>query len=101
MADNLVPGYKKFWMGKRTSLSADYQLIVTKHPDAEVQLKRLFKIICDIEDVAGYTATSVGESVEWTSIFNTAEDNRTSYCKALTGKTIFSGLYGTYTVTLN
>jgi hypothetical protein len=41
----------------------------------------------------------VGESVEWTSIVNTAEDNRENYCKALTAKPLFSALYGTYTVT--
>jgi hypothetical protein len=101
MADVPVPGYQKFWTDKRTSLKAHYQLLVAKHPDAEVQLKQLFKILCDIEDVAGYTPVSVGESVEWTSIVNTAEDNRTSYCKALNGKTLYSALYGTYTVTLN
>jgi hypothetical protein len=43
----------------------------------------------------------MGESVEGTSIINTAEDNRTSYCRALTGKTLFIALHGTYTITLN
>jgi hypothetical protein len=42
----------------------------------------------------------VGESVEWTSIVNTAEDNGASYCKALTRKPLFSALYGMYNVTL-
>jgi hypothetical protein len=41
-----------------------------------------------------------GVRVEWTSIVNTAEDNRASYFKALTGKPLFSALYGTYTVTI-
>jgi hypothetical protein len=63
--------------------------------------KQVFKVICNIEDMIGYTTASVGESIECTSIINTAEENRVSYCKALTGKTLFNALYGTYTVTLN
>jgi hypothetical protein len=99
MADVPVPGCQKFWTDKRGALKAEYQLLVAKYPDAEAQLKQLFKILCDIEDVAGHTPVSVEESVEWTSIVNTAEDNRASYCKALTRKPLFSALYGTYTVT--
>jgi hypothetical protein len=40
------------------------------------------------------TPASVGESQEWTSIVSTAEENRGNFCKALSGKTL-------YTVTLN
>jgi hypothetical protein len=76
-------------------------LLVAKHPDAEVQLRQPFKILCDTEDVADYTPASMGKSVEGLSIVNTVEGNRTSYCRALTGKTLFSALHGTYTVTLN
>jgi hypothetical protein len=56
--------------------------------------------VCDIEDVAGYTPASVGESQEWSAIVNTADENRQNFCKALIGKTLFSALYGTYTVAL-
>jgi hypothetical protein len=51
--------------------------------------------------VAGYAPASIGESDKWTSIVKTVEGNRANYCKALSGKTICSALYGTYTVTLN
>jgi hypothetical protein len=61
----------------------------------------LFKIYCDIEDVASFTPATIGESAEWAAIVNTTEENRDSYCKALTGKILFSALFGTYTVTLN
>jgi hypothetical protein len=100
MADVTLPTYQKFWKDKRTTLRAEHQSLVAKHPDAEAQLKQLFRILCDIEVVAGHIPVSVGESVEWTSIVTTAEDNIASYCKALTGKPLFSALYGTYTVTL-
>jgi hypothetical protein len=58
-------------------------------------------VLCSTEDLASCTPASVGESGEWAVIVSSAEDNRESYCKALSGKTLFSALYGTYTVTLN
>jgi hypothetical protein len=60
----------------------------------------VFKILRDIENMASYTPASVGESVEWTSIVNTAEGNRASYCKALIGNPLHRILYGPYTVSL-
>jgi hypothetical protein len=54
----------------------------------------------DIEDVASYTPAAVVESPEWSSIVNAAEERRASFFKALSGKTLFSAIHGTYTVTL-
>jgi hypothetical protein len=42
----------------------------------------------------------VGDSEQWSSTVNAAKDNRQNFCRALTGKTLFSALYGTYTVDL-
>jgi hypothetical protein len=58
-------------------------------------------LLADIEDVAGHTPASVGESVEWAAVVNAAEENGVSYCKGLHGKTLFSALYDTYIVTLD
>jgi hypothetical protein len=63
-------------------------------------LKQLIKMLCDIEDVAGYTPASVGGSDGWSSIVSTVEENRYNFCNALGGETLFSALYGTYTVAL-
>jgi hypothetical protein len=51
--------------------------------------------------VASYTPAAVRESPEWSAIVNDTEENRASVCKALNGKTLFSVLYGTYTVTVS
>jgi hypothetical protein len=88
-------------MDKRSSLKTEYKDIVSKNPDAEASLKQLFKVLCDLEDLASYTPLSVGQSEKWATITSSAEDNREQYCKALRGKTLFSALNGTYTVTLN
>jgi hypothetical protein len=62
-------------------------------------MQQLFKLLYDIEDLAGYTTASVGVSEEWAD--RAAEDNRESYSVAFRGKTLYSALNGTYTVTLN
>jgi hypothetical protein len=61
----------------------------------------LFKLLCDIEDLAGCTPASVGESVEWATIVSHAEENRANYYQPLKGGSLFSALYGMYTVTMN
>jgi hypothetical protein len=74
--------------------------LLGQFPDEDAQLKYLFKVVCDIEYVAAHTPGSVGESEQWSSIVNIAEENRQNFCTALNGKTLFSALYGTYTVAL-
>jgi hypothetical protein len=100
MADIPVPGYQAFWIDKCKALNSEYKRLLSQSPDADAQLKQLFKVLCDIEDVAGYTPASEGDSDQWSYIVNTAEDNRQNFCKALDGKTLYSALYGTYTVAL-
>jgi hypothetical protein len=43
----------------------------------------------------------LGESDKWVTTVNTTEENRVNYCKVLMEKTLFTPLYGTYTVALN
>jgi hypothetical protein len=96
MAAIPVPGYQSFWTEKRQTLKSEYQQLVGQFPDADAQLKQLLKVLCDIENVAGYTSASVGDSEQWSTIVSAAEEIRQNLCKALSGKT----LYGMYTVAL-
>jgi hypothetical protein len=100
MADIPVSGYQSFWTDKRKALKTEYKRLLSQSPDADAQLKQIFKVLCDIEGVEGYTPASVSDSDQRSSIVNTAEDNRQNFCKALGGKTLYSALYGTYTVAL-
>jgi hypothetical protein len=95
MGDVPVPGCRTFWTSKRSTLKSEHQTLVQQHPDANAQLKQLFKALDDTEVLAGHTSASVGESEEWAAIVNAAEENGVSYCKALHGHTLFSALYGT------
>jgi hypothetical protein len=101
ISDIPVPGYQAFWTNARKTFNAEFQRLVGQHPDAEEQLRQLFKVLCDFEDVAWYTPVSVGENHEWTSTVSTVEENHANYCKAISWKTLCSALYGTYAVTLN
>jgi hypothetical protein len=50
--------------------------------------------------MASFTPSTVGESPEWASIVDSAEENTATFCKALSGKPLFSALHSIYTVTL-
>jgi hypothetical protein len=82
-------------------LKSEYQQLIGQYPDADAQLKQLFKVIRNIEEMARYNPDSLSESEQWSSIVSTAEENRQNFCKALNGKNLFSALYGTYTVALH
>jgi hypothetical protein len=95
-----VPGYQAFWAESRASLKAEYNVIIKQYHDEDPQYRLLYEVICTIKDLAGCTPIAVGESAEWTVIVNTADDNRASYGKALSGSVLFSALHGAYTVAL-
>jgi hypothetical protein len=97
ISDIPVQGYKALGM----ELKSEYLKLIGQFPYADAQMKQLFKVIRDIEEMARYTSASVGESEQWSSIVNTAEENRQNFCKVLNGKNLFSALYGTYTVALH
>jgi hypothetical protein len=79
MADIPVPGYQAFWTDTCNKLKSEYQQLIGQFPDADAQLKQLFKVIRDIEEMVRYTPASVGESEQWSSIVRTAEETgRTS-----------------------
>jgi hypothetical protein len=61
----------------------------------------MYEVLSDIEILAKCTQAKVGEGSEWTSIVNSAEENRANVCKILEGKPFFSALYGIYTLIWN
>jgi hypothetical protein len=101
MAGRPVPGYHQYWTDMRASLKTAHKELLKSHPDATASMEQLFKVLCDIEDVASFTPAKVGESEEWAAIVRSAEDNRESFCQALKGKPLFNALHGTYTVSLH
>jgi hypothetical protein len=74
-------GYQSFWANKRSSLKFEDQRLFEQLLAMNTQLKQLFKVLCDIKDVAGHISSSVGESEQWSAILNVAEKNRQNFCK--------------------
>jgi hypothetical protein len=74
---------------------------MNKYPEASSVVQHVYKVLSDNEILAGCTPTKVGERPVWRTIVNSAEENRTNFCKGLDEKPLFSALYGMYTVTLN
>jgi hypothetical protein len=64
-------------------------------------VQQIHRVLSDIENLAGCTPAKVGESSEWTSIVNSAEENTANFCTGLDGKQLLSFLYRMYTVILN
>jgi hypothetical protein len=100
MAKAPTPGYQAFWSTKRAILQSDYHAVKGQIPDRDAQYRQLFKVLCTIEDTASFTPAKVGESPEWATIVEAAEENAATFCQALSGKPRFSALHGLYTVTL-
>jgi hypothetical protein len=101
MAGVPVPAYQQFWADKRASLEKEFQTTGKTYPDTVACMQHLLKLLRDLQSLAGCTPRPVGESEEWAAIIRAAEDNLESYSMTLQGKTLYSALYGSYTVTLN
>jgi hypothetical protein len=89
VADVPVPGFGKYWIQKVASLKSECHAITNKYPEAASVMQQVYKVLSDTENPAGCTTAKVGESSEWNSIVNSAEENRVNFYKALDGKPIF------------
>jgi hypothetical protein len=79
------------------SLSAQCHAIMNKYPEAGTVGHQ---VLNDIEIPAVCIPAKVGESCEWMTTVNSAEEKRANFRKSLDGKLLFSALYGMYTATL-
>jgi hypothetical protein len=93
-----VPAYQQFWTDKRSSLKNEHTDLVSRYPNAAATIKQLFKVLCDLEDVASYTPVGWAERVRR---HNQLGREQRKLLQGLQGKTLFRAPYGTYTVTLN
>jgi hypothetical protein len=82
-------------MQKLASLKFECHAIMNKYPETASVVKKVYKVLSDIENLAEYTLDKVGESSKWTSTVNSAVNNKVNFCKPLDGKPIFRVLYGT------
>jgi hypothetical protein len=74
------PGFWKYWRQALSSLKSESHVIKNKFPEAASIVQQVHKVISDIEILAKCTPARVGESSQWTTIVNNAE-NRAKFCK--------------------
>jgi hypothetical protein len=95
-----VTAHEQVWLQVAKILQTSYKIIVTKYPDADDVLQQEYKVLGDLVSLACCTAASVGESEKWVRTVDAAENDKASLVKILKGKSLYTAVYGTYTVTL-
>jgi hypothetical protein len=79
MVEVLVLGFQKYWRQKLALLKSQCHAITNKYPEAVVQ--QLYKVLNDIEILAGCILAKVGESSKWTSTVNSTEEKRAIFLR--------------------
>jgi hypothetical protein len=69
----------KYWAQNLASLKSQWHAITNIYAEAASVVKQVYKVLNDIEILARCTLAKVGESSEWTSILNSAQDNRANF----------------------
>jgi hypothetical protein len=98
---NEVATHEQFWLQEVKNLQISYKGIIAKHPDSDGVLQQVYKELGDLVSLAGCTSTNAGQSEQWVHIVNAAIADKISLAKILKGKSLYSALYGTYTVALS
>jgi len=92
--------FETYWKNEVEALRAAYKEVITTHPEAKMTLEKVHEVLTKIGSLAGCTPGEVGRSKEWTKIVEEAEASRISLCDLLEGETLFSALYGVYSLAL-
>jgi hypothetical protein len=64
-------------------------------------LQQVYRVLGDLVSLAGCTPKSVGDSDAWVRTVDAAKRDKLSLSKILKGKSFYSAVYGTYSVTLS
>jgi hypothetical protein len=98
---NEVATHEQFWLQEVKNLQTSCKGIIANYPDSDGVLQQVYKVLGDLVSLAGCTSTNVGESEQWVHTVNAAKNDKISFSKILKGKSLYSALYGTYTVALS
>jgi hypothetical protein len=74
MADVPVPGCWKYWTQRLVLLKSEFHAITNKYHKTTSVTQQVYRKLSDIQILAGCTPAKVGESYEWASIVNCAEN---------------------------
>jgi hypothetical protein len=80
-----VPGFRRYYTQTLASLNYQCHAFKSKSAEAGTVVLQVHKVLNAMEILAGCTAAEVGESSKWTSVVNSAEENRADFCKVWMG----------------
>lgn len=95
MADISVPGYQAFWTDKRKRLKSEYKRQIGQFPNTDTAETAVYSIL-RYQGRGRVHSIFVGDNKQWSSIVSVAEENRQTYCNALTGQILFNAFYDMY-----
>jgi hypothetical protein len=63
MVDVQVPGFRKYWTQKLTSLKSECHAIRNRYSEAASVVQQVYKVLCDIENLAGCSRLKWGTAL--------------------------------------
>jgi hypothetical protein len=99
MAGITAMNFELYWQKEVEALRMAYKKVMaTHHLEVKKAMERVHEVLSDIASLAGCTPREVGESKEWVSIVEKSEAGRINLFELLEGETLFSALYGVYSL---
>jgi len=92
--------YEEHWHNELKSLRKEYKELIKQHLDARDTIQKVHNILNDIVRLAGYTPRKIGKNEAWDCVVSRTEADKMSLCRVLDGKSLFSALYGVYSLNL-
>jgi hypothetical protein len=81
MAGVSVPGFQKHCTQNPDWLKTECHAVTKKYQEIAFVVQQVYKVLTDIDNLAGCTQAKVGERSEWTSIVNSTEEKRANSVK--------------------
>jgi hypothetical protein len=101
MKDNPITGLRRYWTQKLASVKSEFHAVTNKYQEAASVVQQVYKVLKDTKNFARWSLAKMEESSETTSIVNSVEESRASFCAGVDRTPLFSGLYCMYMVTLS
>jgi hypothetical protein len=93
--------HEEHWHIELEFQRVESKALLKKHPEVREAIKRVHVMLIDIASLVECTPKKIAESKEWATLFHRVEADRVSLCRMLEGKTLFSNLYGVYSITVS
>jgi hypothetical protein len=85
------------WSEVHASFERQHDTLLEKYPDASQEIGNIHKALIKIRQLVKKSPQVNGNGPAWKKLADRAEADRSSLCRHLTGKVVFTGLVHLYT----